>query len=182
MRAVSQNPIRPSDPITQIWENYHRQMEYIAYGILQNRQDAEDAVQDAFLALASHLETLDGMEDFRLYYYVTETVRHKAIDLLRRRRAALSFDDLTEETVSDGTDFTEEIAAKDAASEMLGFIHALPEHYRDVLSLCYVNGLNSRQIAEVLGRSDTTVRKQLQRGREILLRKWKEKHHDGSGI
>lgn len=176
--ARQQSPIRPPDPITRIWEDYHRQMEYIAYGILQNRQDAEDAVQDAFLALAAHLETLEGMEDFRLYYYVTETARHKAIDLLRRRKAAVPFDDLTEDMLSDGSDFTEKIAAKDAAAEMLGFIRALPEHYRDVLSLCYVNGLNSRQIAETMGRSDTTVRKQLQRGREILLKKWKENHRD----
>ncbi len=182
MRNASPDSSRQSNPIARIWEDYHRQMEYIAYGILQNRQDAEDAVQDAFLALSGHLDMLSDMEDFRLYYYVTETARHKAIDLLRRRRIALPYDEIAEEMISDGSDFTEEIANRDAAGEMLGYIRELPEHYRDVLSLCYVDGLNSRQIAELLGRSDTTVRKQLQRGREILLRKWKEKHHDGSGI
>ena len=182
MQAVKQkNPGQP-DLLTRIYEDYHRQMEYVAYGVLQNRQDAEDAVQDAFLSLNAHLDTLVGMEEFRIYYYVTETARHKAIDLLRRRRNSIPFDEIAESFLTDYSDFTEELATRDAADEMLNFIRGLPAHYRDVLSLCYVNGLNSRQIAEMLGRSDTTVRKQLQRGREILLKKWKEKHHDESGI
>lgn len=182
MQSVSPKSPSGSDLFTRIYEDYHKQMEYVAYGILQNRQDAEDAVQDAFLALSAHLDTLMGMEDFRIYYYVTETARHKAIDLLRKRKNSVPFDEIAEGFLTDGTDFTEQIAARDAADEMLAFIRALPAHYRDVLSLCYVDGLNSRQIAELLGRSDTTVRKQLQRGREILLKKWKEKHHDGPGI
>lgn len=182
MQAVRQKTSARADLLTQIYESYHKQMEYVAYGVLQNRQDAEDAVQDAFLALSAHLDTLEGMEDFRIYYYVTETARHKAIDLLRKRKNSVPFDEIAEGFLTDGNDFTEQLAAKDAADEMLGFIRALPAHYRDVLSLCYVDGLNSRQISDLLGRSDTTVRKQLQRGREILLKKWKEKHHDGSGI
>ncbi|MGM9637430.1 MAG: RNA polymerase sigma factor [Eubacteriales bacterium] len=161
----------------RIYDDYHRQMEYVAYEVLQNRQDAEDAVQDAFLALSAHLDTLKNMEDFRIYYYVTETARNKAIDLLRKRKYSLSYDEIIERT-DDSEDFTDRIAAKDAADEMLEYIRQLPEHYREVLSLSYVNELNSKQIAEILGRSDTTVRKQLQRGREILLKRWKEKHHD----
>lgn len=161
----------------RIYDDYHRQMEYVAYQILQNRQDAEDAIQEAFLSLSSHLDTLKNMEDFRIYYYVTETARNKAIDLLRKRKDALSYDDLIEKS-DDAEDFTDTIAAKDAADEMLEYIRQLPPHYREVLSLCYVNNLNSKQIGEILGKSDTTIRKQLQRGREILLKRWKEKHHD----
>ena len=182
MQAVRQKNSAHTDLFARIYEDYHKQMEYVAYSILQNRQDAEDAVQDAFLALSAHLDTLIGMEDFRIYYYVTETARHKDIDLLRKRKNSIPLDEIAEGFLTDGSDFTEQIAAKDAADEMLSFIRALPAHYRDVLSLCYVDGLNSRQISDLLGRSDTTVRKQLQRGREILLKKWKEKHHDGSGI
>lgn len=166
-----------TDLFNRIYDDYHRQMEYVAYEVLQNRQDAEDAVQEAFLSLSAHLDTLKGMEDFRIYYYVTETVRNKAIDLLRRRKYSLPYDELVD-SCDDTEDFTDRIAAKDAADEMLEYIKQLPDHYREVLSLCYVNELSSKQIAGILGRSDTTVRKQLQRGREILLKRWKEKHHD----
>jgi RNA polymerase sigma-70 factor, ECF subfamily len=161
----------------RIFKDYHRQMEYTAFAVLQNRHDAEDAVQDAFIALSAHAELLSEMESFRLYYYVTETARHKAIDLLRKRKDAVRYnDEIDSET--DEKDFTEDIALKDSADEMLIYIKELPERYRDVLSLCYVNGLSVSEIADTVGRSAATVRKQLERGRAILLKRWKERHDD----
>lgn len=161
----------------RIYHEYHKQMEYTAYQILQNRQDTEDAVQEAMISLIGHIGLLREMEDFRRYYYVIETAKNRAIDILRKRKYPIPYEELSE-CSEDTADFTDRIAERDAADEMLSYIRTLPEHYRDVLGLCYVNGLNSKQIAEVVGRSDTTVRKQLQRGRELLLKKWKEKHHD----
>lgn len=147
-------------------------MEYVAFSVLQNRQDAEDAVQNAFVALSGHIDTLCKMEDFRLYYYVTETAKHKAIDLLRSRKPTLSYDEMFVD-IDDGVDVTELLINKDSADELLKCIKELPDRYRDVLALHYVNDLSNAEIAEIVGRSPTTVRKQLQRGREILYKRWK---------
>lgn len=152
-------------------------MEYVAFSVLQNRQDAEDAVQNAFLALSGHVDTLCKMEDFRLYYYVTETAKHKAIDLLRSRKPTFSYDEMFID-IDDGVDVTESLINKDSADELLKCIKELPDKYRDVLALHYVNDLSSAEIAEIVGRSSTTVRKQLQRGREILYKRWKGNHEN----
>ncbi len=98
----------------RIFKDYHRQMEYTAFAVLRNRHDAEDAVQDAFIALSAHAELLSGMESFRLYYYVTETARHKAIDLLRKRKDSVRYNDEIDGETGE-KDFTENIALKESA-------------------------------------------------------------------
>lgn len=168
---------RQGNLLEWIFATYHRQMEYVAFSIVQNKQDAEDAVQNAFVSLSRHIDTLECMEEFRLYYYVIETAKHKALDLVRSRRSVISYDDLFNET-PDECDFTEELAEKDSADMLLRYIKELPDKYRDVLSLKYVSGLSNKEIADAVGRSETTVRKQLQRGREILLKRWKERMRD----
>lgn len=175
--TVSPDGVHNGTVFDRIFNDYHRQMEYVAFSVLQNRQDAEDAVQEAFISLSSHIELLSQMEEFRIYYYVTETARHKAIDMLRSRKNNLIYDDAFDFISPDG-DFTEKLAAKDSAQIMVTYIKQLPEKYRDVLALCYVNGLNANEIAEIVGRSSSTVRKQIERGRMILLKRWKE-NNDG---
>lgn len=165
--------VRRNALLEGIFNKYYRQMEYVAFSVLQNRQDAEDAVQNAFLALSGHVDTLCEMEDFRLYYYVTETAKHKAIDLLRSRKPTFSYDEMFID-IDDGVDVAESLINKDSVDKLLKCIKELPDKYRDVLALHYVNDLSNAEIAEIVGRSSTTVRKQLQRGREILYKRWKE--------
>lgn len=165
--------VRRNALLEAIFTKYYRQMEYVAFSVLQNRQDAEDAVQNAFIALSGHIDTLCEMEDFRLYYYVTETAKHKAIDLLRSRKPTFSYDEMFVD-IDDGVDVAESLINKDSADKLLKCIKELPDKYRDVLALHYVNDLSNAEIAEIVGRSSTTVRKQLQRGRELLYKRWTE--------
>ena len=56
--TVSPDGVHKGTVFDRIFNDYHRQMEYVAFSVLQNRQDAEDAVQEAFISLSNHIELL----------------------------------------------------------------------------------------------------------------------------
>ena len=60
-------------------------MFHVANQILRNDQDAEDAVHDAFLAIAEHIRKFSRLERHKTRAFVVTIVENKAIDLYRRK-------------------------------------------------------------------------------------------------
>lgn len=125
-----------------------------------NRLDAEDAVQEAFIAVAHSWPTrLFGSEASAFAYLRTAVVR-KSIDGLRRRRPS---EEVPELAVDDRglLQFEEDRA-------FFSRLQLLPQQQRSVLVLRYYLDLDDRHIAEVLGISRATVRSNAMRGLDKL--------------
>jgi RNA polymerase sigma-70 factor (ECF subfamily) len=159
----------------RLYADYHRHMEFMAYDILHNQQDAEDAVQEAFAAIYIHLPSLVNLEGFRIHYYILSVVRNKSIDLLRKRKQTISFEEIEKTSPDELLSFSSEEEQMEPIDSLLTLIYQMPALYRDVLGLYYVTGLSTKEIASSLGRSESSVRKQLQRGRDSLKKQWEEK-------
>lgn len=69
-----------------LYHKYTNLMYHVAYGILQNHEDAEDAVQQAFLAVIPHLHKIKNVSDPETKSYLVIIVERKAIDILRARK------------------------------------------------------------------------------------------------
>lgn len=150
-----------------------RLMYRVAFSLLRNAQDAEDAVQEAFLKLyrGDAWRRMDNEKAF-----LARTVWRVALDRLPKGRLRKdkeqSFDDTPGELAS-GDDSPETSAVRSAqAARLRVMIDQLPEELRQVLLLSAIEELNSREIAELIGIPEGTVRTRMMRAREELKRRF----------
>jgi RNA polymerase sigma-70 factor (ECF subfamily) len=145
----------------------------VAYAVLLNPHDAEDAVQETFLKLFRN-NAWHKMENERAF--LARVAWRVAVD---RRSSSVR---TSAPATSEGTvEMTELQSLEPDPEEMLiladdqamihSMIDALPEELRVPLVLSSDNELNSPQIGRILGISEGTVRTRLQRARQLLRQK-----------
>src|SRR6266571_679296 len=122
----------------------------IAYGILHNREEAEDAVQDALVKAWKSRWRVRNPEKFPAWLCMI--ARHRARDVFRKRRTVPISDEMTEPAESETTDPT-------ALDRQLHFaLAALPELHRSALTLRYFEEMDYRTIENTLGLSNGSLR------------------------
>jgi RNA polymerase sigma-70 factor, ECF subfamily len=145
-----------------------RFMFQVAFGLLRNRQDAEDAVQEAFLKLYRG-EAWLRMENERSF--LARTVWRVALDHLPR--AADRMSDVSEmQLAANGGSPEQSAVDKDERSLLKRLIDGLPEELRQPLVLSSVEEMTSREVAEAIGIPEGTVRTRVMRARTELRRRF----------
>ena len=130
----------------------------------ESRQDAEDAVQNAWLKVVQNFSKVQDVPCKKRGAYLVIIAKNESISILRKRRQELPF----EETL------TFEEKEHDDTGSIIEVIHRLPETYRAVLELRFVEECTSRQIAQMLNLTEATVNTRIHRGRALLIRKLRE--------
>jgi RNA polymerase sigma-70 factor, ECF subfamily len=152
-------------------ERQSRFMFQVAYGLLRNRHDAEDVVQEAFLKLYRG-EAWLRMEDER--GFLARTVWRLALDHLPK--AAERTSDIAEMRVEaiDGAGRSPEqnVVDEDERAVLRRLIDGLPEELRQPLVLSSVEEMTSREVAEAMGIPEGTVRTRVMRARAELRRRF----------
>ena len=144
----------------QIYLEYRGLMFHVAYEILHNEQDAEDAVHQAFVKIAENIKKIDAPVCPKTHSYVVTIVEHQAIDQYRRLQKHPSVE-LIEEI--QGTN-----AHYEGDNDLTKCILKLPARYREMILLRYHHGYTVREIAKVLGLSLPTAIKLDQRAKSRL--------------
>src|SRR5256884_6232305 len=152
------------DAFEMIIRTHSRALFAIAYGILQNREEAEDAVQDALVKAWKTRWRVRDPEKFPAW--LATIARHRAHDVFRRRRTVPLSQEIIETDDSEATDTT-------AIDQRLhSALASLPELHRAALTLRYFEemdyrtienslGLTNGALRGILGRALTSMRKQL---------------------
>jgi RNA polymerase sigma-70 factor (ECF subfamily) len=148
----------------------------VALALIANREDARDLAQEAFLRVFRNLERFDFQHEFTTWLY--RIVTNLAIDLLRKRRPAMST--TAEEEEEADLDLADpEGPAPSAAMETMetgervrACIERLAPHFRSVMILRELEGLPCTEIARIVGTTHVTVRWRLHRGRKLFLEEW----------
>src|SRR5712671_1982642 len=186
----------------ELVRRYDRNVFRIAQHITQNREDAEDVVQDAFLKAYSNLNQFQGQSKF--YTWLVRIAVNEALMKLRRRRPerTVSLDEevKTEEDsvpreVADWSPNPEQQYSQAELREILSkTIQGLPPGFRTVFVLRDVEGLSTEETADALDLSIPAVKSRLLRARlqlrERLSRYFQrrdggngaQKHESGDGI
>ena len=141
----------------------------VAYSVLRNSADAEDAVQEAFMRVLRHRDTLDEVRDHRVW--LIRIVWNIVLDRKRRAKTRPETDDVAElaRVLPCGGLSAEEIAsAAQHHAKVLGCVEKLPAKERQVLMLSAFEELSSVEIAEVLGITESSVRSRLFRARILM--------------
>ncbi len=175
----------------ELVRRYDRNVFRIANHITQNREDAEDVVQDAFLKAYSNLEQFQGQSKF--YTWLVRIAVNEALMRLRRRRpermVSLDEDVKTEDDsvpreVADWSPNPEQLYGQGELKEILTkTIQGLPASFRTVFVLRDVEGLSTEETAEALNLSIPAVKSRLLRARlqlrERLSKYFKQRSGDG---
>ena len=141
----------------------------VAYSVLRNAADAEDAVQEAFLRVLRHRQTLGEVRDQRVW--LIRIVWNIVLDRKRRAKTRPETDDVSElaRVLPSGGLSAEQIAsAAQYHAHVLGCIEKLPAKERQVLQLSAFEQLSSVEIAAVLGITESSVRSRLFRARNLM--------------
>lgn len=153
---------------------YEKKIYNLCFRMCGNAEDAQEAAQDAFLAVWRAIDSFRQESSFSTWLYRLAT--NACIDLLRRNKRSsggVSLDD--EETfievVDDAPLPQEELERKEAQQLIQEGLASLPEDYRAILLLREVQGLSYAEIAESMHMELGTVKSRISRGR-ILLRNY----------
>jgi RNA polymerase sigma-70 factor (ECF subfamily) len=158
-----------------IVEIYKDKVYQICFRMLGNRHEAEDIAQEAFLRAYVNISSFNQERKFSTWLYRIAT--NLCIDRIRKKKPDYYLD--AEIPGTDGLNMYSQIAAsgKTPESEVEGMelqetvqkeISALPEKYRSVIILKYLEDLSLNEISEILDMPLGTVKTRIHRGREAL--------------
>lgn len=163
----------------EIYTTYRMQMIHLAKSYFENEADAEDVVHDVFVRIATKhmkfIQGLDNPEDIR--NYLLKATKNTALNELKRKgRSNVSIEDIAEsdlDSLPDLTDdsFIEMICTKAEYESVVQELLSMEEPYRDIMYYHFVLDLTVPEAAKLLGRNITTAKKQLVRGKKLLLYK-----------
>jgi len=132
-----------------------------AFAILRNREDAEEAVQEAAYQA---FRSISGLRDERTFAaWFLRIVSNKSLDLWRRRRREENRRVFLEEP--------ESLAIVNDAQKDMDLMEAvskLPSEHRMILNLHFIEGYSTPEIARLLGKPEGTVRRRLSESYKIL--------------
>lgn len=137
----------------------------VAWRLLEHREDAEDAVQDAFIRALERLESLDRSRPFRPWFF--RIVVNQALNF--RRGRAVRATEVIPESAPALTTSPETSAVRGEMRDRLQLaLDALPETQRVVIQLADLEEFTSAEIAVIMDMPDGTVRWHLHQARRAL--------------
>jgi RNA polymerase sigma-70 factor, ECF subfamily len=150
--------------LAQAHQEYRKQLKRYSLSKVNNPQLAEDLVQDTFLRAWNYLLKGGKVDTMKSFLY--QILHRLIIDEYRRGKRTSSLDDLVEkgfEPSQSGGEF-EHISNIIDGKAMILLINKLPDRYRKVLRMRYVDNLSIEEMAEQIGQSKNTVAVQIHRG------------------
>ncbi|RHW43301.1 RNA polymerase sigma factor [Neobacillus notoginsengisoli] len=156
------------EKIEELYELYEQKIYYVAFTILNNIQQAEDAVQETFIALYENLETLHGFDTEQLNRYILRIAKNKAIDSYRKNKRHVTFlEDYRKEAQELSDENIEKWEQRQISEIQIdSLLIVLNDSYRQVFKYKIFYNLSYLEISKRLGITEATVRKQFERARK----------------
>ncbi len=141
----------------------------IAYRIVQDQKEAEDALQDAFVQMWKNTSTYDSTRS-SLFTWAVMITRNKAIDRIRsRQRRHRTIENFTEEmaaaaTAESGEQADTAVTQREERGRIRAALSRLPEAQREVIDLAFFGGMTQAEVAAKLNTPLGTVKARIRRG------------------
>jgi RNA polymerase sigma-70 factor (family 1) len=167
--STDSNPAGKPDQLDLecLFKEFYDRLVYFSLQIVKDQDQAQDIVQDAFIKYWQERESV-LLNRIAIKNYLYSTVRNASLNILRHGKVVDDYIQLQ------GASEPEELSIIDAiiSSEVIAEIHiaiaTLPENYRQISVMSYLEGKKNQEIADELGMSINTVKKQKHRALELL--------------
>jgi len=148
-------------------QRYERLVYRVAYRLLGDPDEADDAAQEVFVRLFDSLADFRG--EARLSTWLYRATRNRCVSTLRRQRPVISLEEVEGTPPGNGIDDPEEALLRQETTDLVQrALGSLPEMYRTLMVLRHLEGLSYADIAEVTGLPVGRVKSRLFRARELL--------------
>ena len=146
-------------------------MYFVAYKILKDTTSSEDAVHQSFLKIIESWDNIFAESCPQKTSLCVITCKRVCFDILKKNKSQKyqSLEDTAEGELSSFCDIVDEALGNLNVEFIINKISGLPEIYRDILQLHLSNDLSAKQISKILNIPYETVKKRIQRGRQILI-------------
>jgi RNA polymerase sigma-70 factor (ECF subfamily) len=177
--AVTKEEMMRRDALEEIFVATRSKFLAMAYSILQNREDAEEAVQDAFLSAHCNLQSFEGRSALKTW--LTRIVLNAAL-MMRRKRKPVATKSLSETDASNEEDWTESIPDSHPNPEIIhseretlqfieGILKKMKPALRQAFALTYFDDLSGAEASARERVSCITFKARLFRARRQVLRR-----------
>ena len=150
----------------QIYNLYYKAMYNTAYRIIKQSAEAEDVMQESFLAAFQKLNEYKGDATFGAW--LKRIVINRSLDFIRKKKEMISIEELGEHLIVDDMteDYLEVLSYK--VEEIRKGIETLSDEDRVIISLFLLEGYDHEEIADILSISNNTSRVRYSRAKQRL--------------
>lgn len=157
--------------MSQLYQMYIGELSSVCYRYVPSEEDAKDVLQNSFVKIFTSLPTIDYRSEEALRGWMRRIVVNEALLFLRERRKLHFEPIMSQTTIPDDEEPESERILPDVLHRL---VSELPDGYRTVLNLYVFEGYSHRQIAELLGITESTSASQLYFAKRLLARRIKE--------
>jgi len=166
----------------QIVMRNERRVLNLAWRLLGNKEDAQDAAQEVYLRVFKYIHRFDASKPIEpwLMRLTVNVCRDLGRKRQQQRIDGSQVEDLPTESAnpSEGSNPHEELALEQRKQMLRAALVELPERERTALVLRDIEGLSTSKVANIMGSSESTVRSQISTGRVKLKRVIDRKNRD----
>lgn len=154
------------DLIIELFSKYRQMMFKIAFGILHNKSDAEDAVQDSFLWIINNLSRFSHMTGHEMNNYFASIAENRSIDIYRKRNnhhtenLGIQLDLRANETVEDTA------LSNLTVEEIKNAMNELSNRDYEILYMYLFKQMPPKEIGEAMGICENNIRSYIMRARK----------------
>jgi len=159
--------VRRGDPAAfdALAGRYTRRAFAVAYRLLGNREDAEDLVQDAFMAVLQKIDSFERGRAFAPWFF--RILVNRGLNA-RKSRALRTTDEIPAAAAAAGASPERHAEQTELRDRLRTAMAGLPERQRVIVELFELEGFGGTEIAEILEIADGTVRWHLHEARKAL--------------
>ncbi|KAA0542934.1 RNA polymerase sigma factor SigW [Bacillus sp. BGMRC 2118] len=186
METIVKNRIRQvkngdQNAFSEIVELYKDKVYILCYRMLGNSHEAEDIAQEAFIRAYINIDSYNIDKKFSTWLYRIAT--NLSIDRIRKKKPDFYLDaevkgteglTMYSQVASDTPLPEEEVESLELQQSVQEEILKLPEKYRAVIVLKYIEELSLKEISDILGLPISTIKTRIHRGREALRKQLRE--------
>ncbi|MBD5512428.1 MAG: RNA polymerase sigma factor [Lachnospiraceae bacterium] len=160
-----------------LYEKYKYLMWKVSMDVLYDRFLAEDAVHNAFINLAMHMEDIGEPDSLKTKRYLITVAKNAAIDIYRKKNIRIKREIYMDEFGEEDLPIT--YMETDLDNDVLDILKKLPIKYRDIFLLKYSANLANSEIARLCGIQEGTVRQRIARGKLLVESELQKLEEDG---
>lgn len=146
----------PEAEVAALVETYSTLLFRVAHSVLRNPTEAEDAVQDTFVRVMEHKQKLPAVRDLRVW--LVRITWNLALDRRRRIRPDQLDDTFALSLIGRNTPADIALHESRELTRVFREIDRLPRAERQVLLLSAIDELDTRELAQVLNKSESAIR------------------------
>lgn len=153
--------------LKSLFDEFYDRLVYFSFQLVKDQDQANDIAQECFIKYWHQKDSI-SLEKVAIKNYLYSTVKNLSLNALRHFKVVSGYAEKHNKTELTDRPIIDAIITSEVIAEIHSAIESLPENYRIISLLSFLQGKKNQEIADELGMSINTVKKQKQRALQLL--------------